>query len=90
MKAETPITVQKGGPGPNTPASRMLRYPWDKLEEPRQVNGETVYDSFFVPGKTTKDLGSVVHAAKKRLKLKFASKSVVENDVAGVRVWRVE
>ncbi len=57
------------------------KYPFPEME---------VGDSFFVPNKTTRDLcGTVAGWTKRHPGAKFTSRTVRENDIDGVRVWRV-
>ena len=46
--------------------------------------------SFFVQNKKIGNFASTTQAAEKRSGMKFALRSVTENGVAGVRVWRTE
>jgi hypothetical protein len=86
----TEIPVDKAHPGPNSSRYEANKYPWEKLDAPKEHDGKTLYDSFFVPGKTTKQFGAIVWQAAKRLGMKFATKTVTENGVQGTRVWRVQ
>lgn len=45
--------------------------------------------SFFVPDATHQLISGSMHPAKKRLGRKFTARTVTENGVKGVRVWRV-
>lgn len=71
------IKIDKNKPMPET----RLTYPFRSME---------VGDSFFVPGKTTRAMAGAVAGARKRLGLKFAARTITENRVTGVRIWRVE
>lgn len=74
------ITVDKGVPLPRPRASQS-KYPWDEM---------AVGDSFFVPhGDPTVIAGCASHQ-KRRGTGRFTTRSLVENGVAGVRVWRME
>lgn len=47
-------------------------------------------DSFFVPGKTARDLRGVIHTKSRTRGMKFVSKSLIERGNFGVRVYRVK
>ena len=70
------IKIDKGVPMP----SRRNKYPWDKLHE----HG----DSFFIPGKITVELGHIAKVARRR-GFEVIARTVTENGVQGVRVWRI-
>lgn len=57
------------------------KYPFSALE---------VGDSFFVGGKTTKEMGSVCSSAGLRLNRTFSCRNAERNGQVGVRVWRDE
>lgn len=54
------------------------KYPWVEMN---------VGDSFFIVA-PQKVLARAAHNAGERYALKFATRTVTENGVAGVRVWR--
>lgn len=60
---------------------RLAKYPWARLQ---------VGWSFFVAGKGTNDMGPCMRAAGIVYESKYCSRTVEENGVRGVRVWRVE
>jgi len=47
-------------------------------------------DSFFVPGKTARDLRGVIHTKTRTRGMKFVSESRIERGNFGVRVYRVK
>ncbi|MEY3082422.1 MAG: hypothetical protein RJA94_2407 [Pseudomonadota bacterium] len=68
------IEITKGLP---TPRGRKSKYPFREME---------VGDSFFSPGSSV--IG--IHGCARRHRpMKFTCRSVVENGVAGIRVWRI-
>lgn len=69
------LPIQKGLPTPN---KRLNRYPFAKME---------VGDSFFAPLTPS---ASILTSARRHLPKRFTTRSVVENGVRGVRVWRYE
>jgi len=56
------------------------KYPFKKLK---------VGQSFFIPGKNSKEL-PMWYWSKRLPGIKFISRTVVENDVSGTRVWRIQ
>jgi hypothetical protein len=87
--ADLPIAVDHGVPGPAT--YEMQKLPWADLAPPREIDGQMLYDSFFIPGKSTKQMGSAVSlASKKNGGAKFVTRTVKEARngpvVQGVRV----
>lgn len=77
--AETfPPSVEKGVP---LPRQKRRVYPWDDLD---------VGDSFFVAEASSSAISSSACSAGKRLGMTFRCRAVTENNVHGVRVWRVE
>jgi len=66
------ITVESGIPAP---ASRT-KYPWDAMK---------VGESFFVPGKSTNQLGGLLTARARADGRKYTSRTVD----GGTRVWRI-
>ncbi|MEI2419605.1 hypothetical protein V6O07_04980 [Arthrospira platensis SPKY2] len=75
------FTIEKNVPLVAVGNRRTSKYPYAQLD---------VGDSFFVPGTTTKSLGSAAANAAKKLGVVFATRTVTENGVTGVRIWRVE
>lgn len=69
------IKIDKGIPAPAS--GRHLKYPFAMME---------IGDSFFVPTTTSSNI--LVCAYKHRPK-RFTTRSVVENGVRGIRVWRI-
>ena len=58
------------------------KYPWDAMD---------AGDSFFVPGVAVETLTSAVSVVKKtRKNMRWTCRTVTENGVKGVRVWRIE
>jgi hypothetical protein len=75
------IKIDKGIPiAPNTSGRRAI-YPWAEMQ---------IGDSFFVPGKTTRQFAGHFSRAKARYSMNFVVRVVTENEVTGVRVWRTE
>ncbi len=58
----------------------IAKYPFAEME---------IGQSFFVPGATTKKLAGSLYYAHRALGYKFVTRTVVENDLPGVRVWRL-
>jgi hypothetical protein len=69
IESGIPVPAKQKGTG------RAPKYPVRRL---------TVGDSFFVPGKTTGDLG--LHRFKPS---QFTTRIVTKNGERGVRVWRI-
>ena len=70
------FTVEHNIPIPN----RRNKYPWNKMG---------IWDSFFVPGKTIKDLRACASAYTRRHPaVRFAFRRV-DGVYGGVRVWRI-
>ena len=68
------IEITKGLP---TPRGRRSKYPFRDME---------VGDSFFAPGSSV--IG--IHGCARRHRpMKFTCRSVVEDGVVGIRVWRI-
>ena len=68
------IAITKGLP---TPRGRRAKYPFRDME---------IGDSFFAPGSSV--IG--IHGCARRHRpMKFTCRSMVENGVAGIRVWRI-
>lgn len=82
-EAASDIQIDKGVPIPTKmQLGRRSKYPFDLME---------VGDSFFVPGRDGKSFGGTVTAARKRYTdLSFEMRTVKEDGVVGVRVWRTE
>ena len=69
--------IEKGVPLPKSVQRGWTgKYPWRQLE---------IGDSFFVPGKTTNDIGGTVTIARRTTGFKLVTRSVE----GGVRIWRV-
>ena len=65
--------------------------PLPKLREPNKIPYEEmkkVEDSFFLPGGKLQTVCNSNNAASKRYGGKFIARTVEENGVKGVRVWR--
>jgi hypothetical protein len=73
-KREDEIEITKGLP---TPHRGRSKYPFRDME---------LGDSFFAPGGTVIGLHG---CARRHRPMRFTCRSVVENGVAGVRVWRI-
>lgn len=71
------IEIDKHVPMPG----KRNKYPWSELQPG---------DSFFVPGREVKSFGSQVHASSVRTGHGYTTRTVVENGVRGVRVWRTK
>lgn len=76
------IQIDKGIPlAPSQPGKgggRKTIYPWRQME---------VGDSFFVPDRTIRSFsGSAAQHRPRR----FSMRTVVENGVSGIRIWRVK
>ncbi len=69
------LVIEKGLPTPN---KRLTRYPFAGME---------VGDSFFAPLTLA---ASILTSARRHHPKRFTTRSVVENGVRGVRVWRYE
>lgn len=63
----------------NVPRTTRRKYPFKDME---------VGDSFFAPDKTTHSMGGAIAHAKNTLGGQYAMRTVTENGVSGVRVWR--
>ena len=76
------IKIDKNVPCPpqQRRGGRPFKYPFPELE---------VGDSFFVAKKTTATFASTVSSARKRLGITLVTRTVEEDGVSGVRVWRV-
>lgn len=69
-----PIAITKGLPAPR---GRKSKYPFRDME---------LGDSFFAPGSSV--IG--IHGCARRHRpMRFTCRSVVENGIAGIRVWRI-
>lgn len=49
-----------------------------------------VGDSFFLPGVTSRVAWSRVGGIAHRLKIKLTTRTVTENGISGIRVWRIK
>ena len=70
------IHLDKGVPSPDR--HQRSKYPWDDME---------VGDSFFAPGTKASSLNGAISMRRPK---KFTRRTLVENGVKGIRVWRVE
>lgn len=88
---ETQFKVESGIPFKGAHKTPPKRVPLEIMYPFKQM---AVGDSFFVPGYTIK--ASTVQVGISRVNRRgvieglFSSRPVVENDVAGCRVWRVQ
>lgn len=73
-----PIEIEKGVPIPDS--AQRSRYPFAQME---------VGDSFFAPGRTTKQMQNAASTHRKKGKKFRAMKEFVDG-VEGTRIWRVE
>ena len=73
------ITIDKGVSLPR--GGRKNKYPLRTME---------VDDSFFVVGRTPSKMGSCIDYARFKTGFKYATRTVTEDGVKGVRVWRVK
>ena len=74
------MKIDKGVPIP-LKGARGSKYPFAEM---------VVGESFFVPEKTPSQITPIgIHHAK-RLGFKFTPRTVIENGIKGVRVWRKE
>jgi hypothetical protein len=72
------IKVDKDFP---VPASARRKYPWDDMG---------IGDSFFVAGANSTGMSNAAKGArKKRTDSRWMCRTVVENGIEGVRVWRI-
>ncbi|MEI7599672.1 MAG: hypothetical protein WCJ41_10150 [Aestuariivirga sp.] len=68
------IAITKGVPAPR---GRRAKYPFPAME---------IGDSFFAPGSSV--IG--IHGCARRHRpMRFTCRSIVEDGVAGIRVWRI-
>jgi len=72
------LPVDSGIPMP-PPGKR--KYPWHEMK---------VGDSFFAPNKTSAQFAAMINAYTKRNRGKFQGRDVIENNIKGCRVWRLE
>lgn len=70
------INIDKNVPIPEK-VGRECKYPWRQME---------IGDSFFIEGKRTNNMCSLIAAAGKRIGRKFISRTIGN----GVRIWRIE
>ena len=74
LRGTDAIEITKGLP---TPRGRKSKYPFRDME---------IGDSFFAPGSSV--IG--IHGCARRHRpMRFTCRSVVENGVPGIRVWRI-
>ena len=75
-------TIDKNVPAPAVVSlGAPAKYPWRAMD---------VGDSFFVPGNKASAMTSAAAMTARRLGCKYTTRTVTENGVKGVRVWRVE
>lgn len=79
-KRKITFTPQSNIPIPRI-RTNQAKYPWDKM---------WVGASFFVPGASPSGMSATMKYAAKKRGWKFTRRTVVENGVKGVRVWRIE
>ena len=72
--------IDKDFPIPEMHGGRWSKWPWRDMK---------IGDSFFMPGKTIIKASREAWAAHHRINMKFACRTVTENGVKGVRIWRV-
>lgn len=73
-RAPEVIEINRGLPPPR---GRRSKYPFREME---------IGDSFFAPGSSV--IG--IHGCARRHRpMKFTCRSLVENGIAGIRVWRI-
>ena len=75
------FSIEKGVPIPESRGGGRGKYPFREME---------IGDSFFVAGKSTAKFSAHVHHHRKRHGLKFTTRTVTEDGVKGVRIWRTE
>ncbi len=75
------MQIQTNIPLPEDHRGGYYRYKWDEMG---------IGASFFVPEITIQSLSSAANRAASRLDMKFTCRSVTEDGVEGVRVWRTE
>ena len=74
LRSGDTIEITKGVPAPR---GRKSKYPFRDMD---------VGDSFFAPGSSV--IG--IHGCARRHRpMRFTCRSVVENGIAGIRVWRI-
>ena len=74
--------VEKGVPIPVARRGTEKKYPFSDLE---------IGDSFFVSGKLVVTFSGQVSTAAKRMPgRRFTARTVTENGIKGVRVWRTK
>ena len=56
------------------------KYPWREME---------IGDSFFVVGKTSSNVGLLSGVRKRYSKRKWTMRTLTEDSVCGVRIWRI-
>ncbi len=75
------LEIQSGIALPRGDLGSYRRYPWNALG---------VGDSFFAPGRDVRTISSSAGQAARRLHTRYTCRTVVEDGVRGVRVWRAE
>lgn len=76
------VKIDKGFPIPKR-GQRVIavyKYPFSKMQ---------VGDSFFTPTSRPNNMYTIAHRAAKIFNHKYTCRSVVEDEVAGVRIWRI-
>lgn len=73
------IKIDKGVPVPGRRHEILRRYPWRSM---------AIGDSFFVPN-CPDTVRKGFSAAASAANIKIMSRTVRENDVSGIRVWRI-
>ena len=77
------IPIDKGVPipayVPGPPVGSAPKYPWRTME---------VGDSFFVGHMDSQQVSSGAAAAGRKLSRRFVTRRLIEDGIAGIRVWR--
>jgi hypothetical protein len=74
------LVIESNIPIPPRGDGSRETYPFSKM---------AVGDSFFAPGATTQKLAGSFSTQRRRYGRKFSVRTLTENGVKGVRVWRV-
>lgn len=75
------IQIDKGVPiPPHVRGQGAPKYPWREME---------IGDSFFVSDRHRRSISAAASSARQHRGHQFATRSVTENGVDGIRVWRV-
>ena len=75
------MQIQSNIPIPEDHRGGFYRYKWDEMG---------IGDSFFVPGISIQSLSSAANRAAARFEMRFTCRTVTEDGIEGVRVWRTE